>query len=58
MSAHRSARRICCGPGADRAWAVDLAAAGLDDGEDLTGWFVKYGRSAADLRRLLNRRAS
>lgn len=42
--------------GATRAWAVDLAAAGLGDGEDLTDWFVRYGRGAPELRGLINRR--
>jgi DNA primase len=41
--------------GARQAWPVDLAAAGLRDKEDLTDWFVKYGRSAPELRRLINR---
>jgi DNA primase len=48
------------------AWRVDLRDAGLKDGEDLTDWFVKYGKSAADLRRFaglrwivrVNRRAA
>lgn len=39
--------------GAETAWAVDLGAAGLDDGEDVTDWFVTYGRSREDLRRLI-----
>jgi hypothetical protein len=41
--------------GAASAWAVDLAALGLDDGEDLTDWFVTHGRTAGELRRELNR---
>lgn len=38
-----------------RAWWVDLSAAGLAPKEDLTDWFVTYGRSANDLRRLVRR---
>jgi hypothetical protein len=34
--------------GAD-AWVVDLASAGLKKGEDITDWFVTYGRNKADL---------
>jgi hypothetical protein len=40
--------------GAFHAWAVDLASAGLADGEDLTDGFVS-GRDAAELRRLIKR---
>jgi hypothetical protein len=40
--------------GAD-AWTVRLTKAGLRDGEDVTDWFVKHGRSKADLLRLINR---
>jgi len=38
--------------GAAEAWPVDL---GLAHGEDLTDWFVKYGRSAERLKRLIRR---
>lgn len=41
--------------GAEEAWAVDLASAGLRDGEDLTNWFVTYGRSSAELLTLIRR---
>lgn len=37
------------------AWPVRLTEAGLSDGEDVTDWFVKYGRTRADLLRLINR---
>lgn len=37
--------------GALDAWPVDL---GLAQGEDVTDWFVKYGRDADALRELLN----
>ena len=40
--------------GAD-AWPVRLTEAGLSDGEDVTDWFVKYGRTRDDLLRLINR---
>jgi hypothetical protein len=40
--------------GAD-AWPVRLTEAGLSNGEDVTDWFVKYGRTRADLLRLINR---
>jgi hypothetical protein len=36
-----------------RAWAVDLSVAGLGPKEDVTDWFVKYGRTAAELRQLI-----
>jgi hypothetical protein len=39
--------------GAGQVSVVDLATAGLEDGEDMTDWFVSYGRTAADLRRLI-----
>jgi hypothetical protein len=39
--------------GAD-AWLVRLTKAGLSNGEDVTDWFVKHGRSADDLLRLIN----
>jgi hypothetical protein len=38
--------------GALDAWPVDL---GLAQGEDVTNWFVKYGRDAHALRELLNK---
>ncbi|MFY9488063.1 MAG: hypothetical protein WAP35_05125 [Solirubrobacterales bacterium] len=38
--------------GAD-AWRVDLRDRGMRDGEDLTDWFVKYGRSERQLRNLI-----
>jgi hypothetical protein len=41
--------------GAAAAWAVDLRRAGLTQGEDLTDWFVTYGRSADRLVRLIAR---
>ncbi|MDQ3670176.1 MAG: toprim domain-containing protein [Actinomycetota bacterium] len=40
--------------GAREAWPLDLAVAGLEHGEDLTDWFVKYGRTRAELADLLN----
>gem|GEM_PF-4445777 len=40
--------------GAD-AWVVRLSRAGLGPKEDLTDWFVKHRRSAADLRAVVNR---
>jgi hypothetical protein len=40
--------------GAKRAWPVDLMLAGFSKDEDATDWFVKYGRTADDLRDLLN----
>jgi hypothetical protein len=36
--------------GAKEAWPVDLGATGLEHGEDLGDWFVKYGRTAGELR--------
>lgn len=39
--------------GAARAVPVDLSVAGMGHGEDATDWFVKYGRSADDLRDLI-----
>ncbi|MFY9265628.1 MAG: hypothetical protein WAO61_09420 [Solirubrobacterales bacterium] len=51
-SADRVVERLLIG-GAD-AWRVDLRDRGLRDGEDVTDWFVKYGRSARELRRLAN----
>jgi hypothetical protein len=41
--------------GAREAWTVDLARAGLEDGEDLTDWFRTYGRTAGELRELVDR---
>jgi hypothetical protein len=41
--------------GAEHAWPVRLSRAGLKDGEDATSWFVKYGRSAKELKVLINR---
>jgi hypothetical protein len=41
--------------GASDTWVVNLAAAGLKPNDDVSDWFVKYGRSAADLRRLIRR---
>lgn len=38
--------------GAREAWAVDL---GLERGEDVTDWFVTYGRTAEQLRALIRR---
>jgi hypothetical protein len=35
------------------AWAVDLGAAGLQDKEDLTDFFVKHGHTADELRALV-----
>jgi len=37
------------------AWPVRLTEAGLSDAEDVTDWFVKYGRTRTDLLRLINR---
>jgi hypothetical protein len=37
------------------AWPVRLTEAGLSDGEDVTDWFVKYGRTKADLLSLIKR---
>lgn len=39
--------------GAD-AWPVRLTKAGLSNGEDVTDFFTKHGRSANDLLRLIN----
>lgn len=39
--------------GASDAWAIDLARAGLGEGEDVTDWLVKYGRSRDDLAELI-----
>jgi hypothetical protein len=39
--------------GAKDAWPVDLSRAGFATGEDVTDWFVKYGRSADDLRQFI-----
>ena len=41
--------------GAEDAWPVRLTEAGLRGGEDVTDWFVKYGRSRDALLRLINR---
>jgi hypothetical protein len=35
-----------------RAWSIDLGGAGLAAKEDVTDWFVRYGRTADDLRAL------
>jgi hypothetical protein len=40
--------------GARAAWPVDLTRAGFAHGEDVSDWFIKYGRSAGALRRLIN----
>jgi hypothetical protein len=42
------------GAGAREAWPVDLTRAGLDHGEDVGDWFVRYGRTADELRRFIN----
>lgn len=39
--------------GARDAWPVDLTLAGFQKGEDVGDWFVKYGRSADELRRYI-----
>lgn len=39
--------------GAREAWAVDLRLP--EQGDDLTDWFVTYGRDADDLRRLIRK---
>lgn len=39
--------------GARQAWCVDLRRGGLRKGEDLTDWFVKYGRPADELLKLI-----
>jgi hypothetical protein len=41
--------------GAEHAWPVRLSRTGLKDGQDCTDWFVKYGRSAKELKVLINR---
>jgi hypothetical protein len=41
--------------GAEDAWPVRLTEAGLSDGDDATDWFVKHGRSRADLLSLIKR---
>lgn len=41
--------------GAEDAWPVRLSEAGLSGGEDVTDWFVKYGRSRDALLRLIKR---
>jgi hypothetical protein len=41
--------------GAEDAWPVRLTETGLSDGEDVTDWFVKHGRSRADLLGLIRR---
>jgi hypothetical protein len=40
--------------GAREAWAVDLRLAEMRDGEDITDWFMRYGRSAEELRAFIN----
>lgn len=49
--AHRRAEELLA-TGAVEAWPVDL---GLEDGEDLTDWFVTYGRTPEALKRRINR---
>jgi hypothetical protein len=39
--------------GAD-AWLVRLSNTGMQDGEDVTDWFVKYGRTRTHLVRFMN----
>jgi hypothetical protein len=39
--------------GAPRTWPVDLMRTGLAQNEDVTDWFVKYGRTAHELRQLI-----
>jgi hypothetical protein len=41
--------------GAEDAWPVRLTKAGLSDGEDVTDFLVKHGRSRADLLDLIKR---
>ncbi len=41
--------------GIQDAFAVRLARAGLEPGEDLTDWFAKYKRTRRDLRRLIDK---
>jgi hypothetical protein len=41
--------------GAEDAWAVRLTQAGLSDGEDVTDFIVKHGRTPADLLKLIKR---
>ncbi len=41
--------------GAEDAWAVALGSAGLQDGEDLTDWFVHHNKTAAELKGLIRR---
>jgi hypothetical protein len=50
-SARRTVERLLTA-GAREAWAVDLALP--EPGDDLTDWFVTYGRTADELRALLN----
>jgi hypothetical protein len=50
-AARRTVERLLAA-GAAEAWAVDLALP--EAGDDLTDWFVTYGRSADGLRALLN----
>jgi hypothetical protein len=52
-AANGTAAKLCAA-GAD-AWVVDLASAGLKNGEDITDWFVTYGRNKADLIDLILR---
>jgi len=40
--------------GARRAWPVDLILAGFKEGDDATDWFVRYDRSASELRSFVN----
>lgn len=37
-----------------QAWVVRLSQAGLRHKEDITDWFITYGRGAGDFKRLLN----
>jgi hypothetical protein len=39
--------------GARRVCVVRLADEGMEDGEDLTDWFMKYGCTADELRQLI-----
>jgi hypothetical protein len=36
------------------AWAVRLSKTGMKDGEDVTDWFVAYGRTRSNLVRFMN----
>lgn len=50
--AHARRRVASLAKAGARAWWIDLGSAGLTTKEDLTDWFVVYGRTADDLRRL------